>query len=299
MAKYVPDVMSRRWVIISTIRTSRPDVHNQTVKERSANVCPFCEGHEDMTPGEVFRIGEGKPDESGWKVRVFPNKFPITDFHEVIVHTPDEDRDLHQLSTEQIGLIFQAYRQRYNYYRDKGQVIIFCNRGEHAGASIKHPHSQLVVIPFQINLDTLRKEPINNLVEQNDFYNIYCPDFSQWPYEVWIAPKDETSVFGDIKDNEIDDLAEIFQTIMKRLRQLHDIRSKTHEDFSYNFYIHPKDNWYLRIIPRFIHRAGFELGTGLSVNITDPEDAAKELRSKNEEVSRIMKKLAELKKRKI
>ena len=295
----MPDVMSRRWVIISTIRTSRPDENNVTAKEKLNGACPFCPGHEDMTPGEVFRIGEGKVDQPGWKVRVFPNKFPITDFHEVIVHTPEENHDLHQLSIEQITYIFQAYRQRYNYYRDKGQVIIFCNRGEHAGASIKHPHSQLVVIPFQINLDTLRKEPINNLVEQNDFYNIYCPDFSQWPYEVWIAPKDETTVFGDIKDEEIKDLAEIFQTIMKRLRQLHDIRSKTREDFSYNFYIHPKDNWYLRIIPRFIHRAGFELGTGLSVNITDPEDAAKELRSKNEEVSRIMKKLTELRKRKI
>ncbi|OGK35241.1 hypothetical protein A3A93_05530 [Candidatus Roizmanbacteria bacterium RIFCSPLOWO2_01_FULL_38_12] len=299
MAKYVPDIMSRRWVIISTVRTSRPDENQQTKKEKTSNVCPFCPGHEDMTPGEVFRIGEGGIDEPGWKVRVFPNKYPITDFHEVIVHSPQEDLDLHELSIEQMKFIFQAYRQRYNYYRDKGQVIIFCNRGEHAGASIKHPHSQLVVIPFQINLDTLRKEPLNNIVEQNDFYNIYCPDFSQWPYEVWIAPKDESSVFGDIKDNEIEDLAEIFQTIMKRLRQLHTTRSKTHEDFSYNFYIHPKENWYLRIIPRFVYRAGFELGTGLSVNISDPEDVAKELRSKDEEVKRIMQKLEQVKKRKI
>ncbi len=299
MAKYVPDVMSRRWVIISTIRTNRPDENNRAPKENSKKVCPFCEGHENLTPGEVFRIGEGASDQPGWKVRVFPNKFPITDFHEVIVHTPHEEHDLHQLSTEQIGLIFQAYRQRYNYYRDKGQVIIFCNRGEHAGASINHPHSQLVVIPFQINLDTLRKEPVNNIVEENDNFQIYCPDFSQWPYEVWIAPKDETTVFGDIKDEEIKDLSEIFQTVMKRLRQLHDTKSITNEDFSYNFYIHPKDNWYLRIIPRFIHRAGFELGTGLSVNITDPEDAAKELRSKSEEVQRVMKKLDKKKKRKI
>jgi galactose-1-phosphate uridylyltransferase len=50
------------------------------------------------------------------------------------------------------------------------------------------------------------------------------------------------------------------------------------EGFSYNFYIHPKESWYIRIIPRFVHRAGFELGTGLSVNVVDPVEAARALR---------------------
>jgi UDPglucose--hexose-1-phosphate uridylyltransferase len=282
-------------VIISEIRTERPDQNHPEVDPKPGQ-CPFCAGGETMTPPEVYRIGEGGPTETGWKVRVVPNKYPITDFHEVIIHSPDDSLDLHHMKKEDLIHVFEAYKQRFNFYRDKGQVLLFCNRGEHAGASIKHPHSQLVVIPSQINLDTLRREPLNNIVEANTFFNIYCPDFSQWPYEVWLAPKIENTLFGDISAEEIEDLASIFTTIMNRLEALHETRSHTGLGFSYNFYIHPKENWYMRIIPRFIHRAGFELGTGLSVNQTDPRDAAKELRGREEELSRLMKKIEELKK---
>ncbi len=232
-----------------------------------------------MTPKEVFRIGKGKAGEKGWEVRVIENKYPITDFHEVIIHSPKET-DLHKLSKEDIAKVFQAYRERYNYYCKQGQVIIFCNQGEHAGASIEHPHSQLVVLPNQINLSALCKEPMKNVVKENTYFDVYCPDFSQWPYEVWITPKKEDTIFGSISDEEISDLVDIYQNIMNKLEKIYDKKNKTGDGFSYNFYIYPKENWYLRIIPRMVYRAGFELGTGLSVNITDPEDVAKELRDK-------------------
>lgn len=275
MAKYVPDILSRRWVIISSQRATRPD---QNIEKDYCNLCPFCPGNEALTTEEVFRIGDGNANEPGWKVRVFPNKYPITDFHEVIVHHPDETKDFDEFTLEEIQNVFKAYRSRYNFYREMGQVMIFCNKGEHAGASQEHPHSQLVVIPSQINLDTLTREPLNNIVEENNFFNIYCPDFSQWPYEVWLAPKEQNTVFGDIEDEEIEDLAGIFKTIMLKLKKIHAAHNLTKHEFSYNFYIHPKENWYMRIIPRFVHRAGFELGTGLSVNVVDPSDVAKELR---------------------
>jgi len=66
---------------------------------------------------------------------------------------------------------------------------------------------------------------------------------------------------------------------MSRLEVLHETKSKTGRGFSYNFYIYPKKKWYIRIIPRFVYRAGFELGTGLSVNVTDPMEAAAALRT--------------------
>jgi UDPglucose--hexose-1-phosphate uridylyltransferase len=290
MAKYVPDIMSRRWVILSENRTNRPNAEGNEKKVEN----PFKEGNEKLSGPEVFRIGEGEPDTKGWDVRVVPNKYPITDFHEVIIHSPSETKDLHELPLKHLEKVFQAYRQRFNFYKEKGQVLIFCNRGEHAGASIEHPHSQLVVIPSQINLDTLQREPLNNIVRENNFFNIYCPDFSQWPYEVWLAPKMQNTLFGDITDEQITDLAEIFQKVMIRLQELHHTRNKTKEGFSYNFFIHPKENWYMRIIPRFVYRAGFELGTGLSVNVTDPKDAARELRGKEEEIDRLVSKLKEL-----
>ena len=152
MSKYVPDILSRRWVIISPARTNRPDdIHDDSKKK----TCVFCPGNEKLNPNEALRYGTGNPLESGWTLRLIPNKYPITDFHEVIIHTPQCTPSLIDLPLKQIELIFHAYRERYQYYQQKGQVLIFCNEGEHAGASIEHTHSQLVVIPSQINLDAL------------------------------------------------------------------------------------------------------------------------------------------------
>lgn len=290
MSKYVPDNVSKRWVIISSQRLSRPeDIH---IKKGKSKICPFCTGNEKMTPSEVFRLGQGEANEPGWQVRVIPNKYPITDLHEVIIHSPNEEKDIQDLPANQVELIFKAFRARYNFYKDKGQVLIFCNHGEHSGASLRHPHSQLVVIPSQINLDALTREPLNNLVEANKFFNVYCPDFSQWPYELWFAPKKEKTTFGEINDEEIVDLVMLLQEMLNRLKKIFERHPLTGSlAFGYNFYIYPKENWYLRIIPRFVHRAGFELGTGLSVNIIDPTQAAIEFRGEETKIVNVMKKL--------
>ena len=212
-----------------------------------------------------------------------PNKYPITDIHEVIIHSPNHDKDIEDLKIEEVRLLLKVYRERYVEHKQDGHVMIFCNHGKHAGASLTHPHSQLVVIPRQINLDTLVREPMMNIIEDNHAFVTYCPDFSQWPYEVWIAAKEKESTFGDIDEEGIRDLAEILQRALKRLKRKHQEPEvkKIHREapFAYNFYIHHSKNWFIRIIPRLIHRAGFELGTGLSVNIIDPIEAAKELQS--------------------
>jgi UDPglucose--hexose-1-phosphate uridylyltransferase len=288
MSKYVPDILSRRWVIIAEARTARPEDDFSSKKQHS---CVFCPGNEKITGEEVMRLGEGDKDQPGWKVRVIPNKFPITDYHEVIIHTPKCNTDLTQLPHTQIVLILQAYKNRYQFYQKKGQVLIFCNHGEHAGASIIHSHSQLVVIPNQINMDALTQEPLNNMVEESKHFHVYCPDFSQWPYEVWITPKKTGRVFGDIEEEEMDNLATILQRLLKRLEELHTKHKLSGLDFGYNYYIYPKENWYLRIIPRFVHRAGFELGTGLNVNIVDPADAAGELQDEKKKTHYLLKRL--------
>ncbi|OGK41355.1 hypothetical protein A3A74_03415 [Candidatus Roizmanbacteria bacterium RIFCSPLOWO2_01_FULL_35_13] len=289
MSKYVPDISTHRWVVISPQRGTRPEDHNDKSKEKK--ICPFCEGNESITPPEVFRFGGGDPNKAGWKVRVVPNKFSITDIHEVIIHSPGHEKDIVEMPLEYTELILTAYRQRYNNYRKKGQVLIFCNHGEHAGESLTHPHSQLVVIPSQINLDTLVREPLNNLVEDNKLFHVYCPDFSQWPYEVWIAPKKTDTFFGDITDIEIKELAEIMLKMLKRLLRIYQKHPISTLVFGYNYYIYHKENWYLRIIPRLIHRAGFELGTGLYVNIVDPLEAALELRGVERRMMGVLKKL--------
>jgi UDPglucose--hexose-1-phosphate uridylyltransferase len=281
MAKYVPDIGSHRWVIISPARSSRPDqsVKPPSEKPSAYPTCPFCPGNEAITPPEVYRIGGGEKDKPGWSIRVVPNKFPITDIHEVIIHSPDDEKDVDVLPLDQVTQVMTAYRDRYRAHEADGQVLLFCNHGFSAGASLKHPHSQLVVVPSQINLDAVSIEPFQNIVEENTYYLTYCPDFSQWPLEVWIAPKLVGSKFGDVSDKELPDLAQVLQRALKKISML--LQSpkvplkQANEPFVFNYYIYHGINWFIRIIPRAIHRAGFELGTGLNVNVIDPTDAAK------------------------
>lgn len=286
MAKYIPDISTHRWVVVSPQRLGRPTQTSQT------HLCPFCLHHEKETPPEVFRYGGGEINAPGWKVRVVPNKYSITDLHEVIIHSPSHEKDIEDLPISQVELIFTAYRQRYNFYRKRGQVLIFSNHGEHAGASLVHPHSQLVVIPAQINLDTLVREPITNVVEDSKSFTMYCPDFSQWPYEVWIIPKKTDTVFGDITDEEMKELAITVQKTLRKLLHIykeHEVSTKL--SFGYNYYIYHKENWYFRIIPRFVSRAGFELGTGLYVNVVDPLEAAMELKGVEKKMRGVLEKL--------
>lgn len=281
MAKYVPDIKTQRWVIIAGVRTARPDDLTTAGPDGSggvqkAKVCPFCAGNELLTPPEVYRIGSGGREEPGWLVRVVPNKFPITDTHEVFIHSTSHTDDMSLLPLDQATRIITAYRDRFRAHEQDGQVIIFCNHGKQAGASLAHPHSQLVVVPKQINLDSLSREPINNIIEKTDGFVTYCPDFSQWPYEIWIAPLEEGDKFGDIKEAAVKPLAATLQRALHRLSAIHKKKNSqdSSEPFVYNYYISHSHDWFVRIIPRFVHRAGFELGTGLNVNIIDPTEAA-------------------------
>ena len=281
MAKYVPDVTTNRWVIVAEGRSKRP---SDAKPEGINKICVFCPGFERIPGDELYRIGSGAPYEKGWQVRVIKNKYPITDFHEVIIHSPDDKLDLFDLPLSHVELVIKSYRDRFVENSKNGHVIIFNNVGEIAGASINHPHSQLVVVPKQITLDSLSLQPIENTVLENANFVLFCPNFSQWPFEAWIAPKKTGEFFGQIEDGAISSLAQILQDALRRfLVHFSGDHPHTHPGMpmaifkdgpGYNFYIHHGKDWYLRIIPRLIHRAGFELGTGISVNIIDPTDAA-------------------------
>ena len=284
MAKYVPDVSTNRWVIVAEGRSKRP---SEAKPENVNKICVFCPGVERIPGDELYRIGSGAPYEKGWQVRVIKNKYPITDFHEVIVHSPDDKTDLDALPLSHVETVLKAYRDRFIANSKNGHVIIFNNVGDIAGASINHPHSQLVVVPRQITLDSLTLQPIENTVLENENFVLYCPNFSQWPFEVWIAPKKTGEFFGQITDGAVSSLAQVLQDALKRLLAHLSGGQHAHPGMpmvafkdgpGYNFYIHHGKDWYLRIIPRLVHRAGFELGTGISVNIIDPADAATVLR---------------------
>lgn len=288
---FLQNPLSKQWVILAPRRAKRPDEAKGTEP-----VCPFCVGREG-DEAEVYRLPESKilhpqsqtgdayldPDPN-WQVRVIPNKFPFAQIHEVIIHSPDHHKSFGELTDDQVSLILQTYRQRFVTHQQKGLVYIFHNHGEGSGESLPHPHSQLAVIPDFVSPDIPRLDPLATvgfgprpngvhfaesglqeqpIVESQHFY-VFCPKTSQWPDEVWIAPKERGRSFGEITDTELPDLAHL----LNRLVQIMDIRHG--HEFPFNFYIYPGGDWYLRLMPRLKIIGGFELGTNIYVNTQDP-----------------------------
>jgi UDPglucose--hexose-1-phosphate uridylyltransferase len=168
------DPVTGRWVIISTDRQKRP---NDFRFERAATIgreqCPFCPGHESLTPPEVmaYRQNGSARNAPGWDVRVVPNKFPALQVegtfdrqgegifdrmngigaHEVIIETPHHDRTLAAMSEPEIERVLWAYRERMldlKQDRRLRYILVFKNHGAAAGATLEHTHSQLIALPI-------------------------------------------------------------------------------------------------------------------------------------------------------
>lgn len=335
------DPISDRWVIISTERGRRPsDFGTLSVAEEAAEVkfCPFCEGNEAKTPAEIvaWRKASSLPNTAGWDVRVIPNKFPaliiegevnrtgmgIFDMmsgigaHEVIVETCKHNQNIPDLPDEHVEKILWAYKQRIlDLEKDRRfrYILVFKNYGTAAGASLSHPHSQLIATPitpryvklelansrdyFQekercIFCDMIRQElgAGERLVYENEFFVAFAPFASRFPFEVWLMPRRHEYGFQQLPDEERIQMARCLKDILMRLR-------KTLNDPPYNYVLHTAPNpvprpgkpdywgtiaydyhWHIEVIPRLTKQAGFEWGSGLYINPTAPEEAAKYLR---------------------
>jgi UDPglucose--hexose-1-phosphate uridylyltransferase len=269
--QFLQNPLSKKWVILSPRRAKRPDI-----AKGIEPVCPFCPGKETEEK-DVYRFPKlTSPGETlqSWKVRVINNKFPFAPIHEVIIHSPDHHKSFGELPLPQTELILQTYRNRFKLHQDKGQVYIFHNRQKAGGESLPHPHSQLAVVPNEVVLEMPRLATPQEMeiatkdqvFKETNHFVIFCPNTSQWPDEVWIAPKERGNLFSSIKDNQISDLA----FTLSRLIQIFDLRHGL--EFPFNFYIYPGGDWYIRIIPRVKVLGGFEVGTGIFVNTQDPKE---------------------------
>jgi len=278
--RFVKHPIQNLWAVIAPGRLKRPDetgavgakpgTSRRPVKPEERKD-PFAPGNEALTPPEVMRIGEGKPDEPGWKVRVVPNKFPIFDLHEVVVLHP-EPLDFGEISDEHAALVFQAYRGRYNTLKSKGLVLIFHNIGRAAGASLKNPHSQIAVIPREVSPFFEEPPKIENTVKGTDRFVAFCPEFSQRPYEVWVLRKKSAKEFGDFDDQELAELATLMNQLIGKMKEV------LGKEVPYNFFMRPGRDWHLRLFPRLTIWGPVELGAGIAVNPVDPAEAARALR---------------------
>lgn len=315
---------TKEWVIFAPARSQRPHDAQRAGRSRApappyVATCPFCPGNEQMLPSILAEWPGRGP--GPWQARVVPNRFPVLTtegsiertregiyvamqgygHHEVMIESPRHDDDLATMPPAQVLTLIEAYQQRYlHLHRDDRNVLIliFRNHGPRAGASLVHPHSQLIAIgmvPRYIRwqeyeaqryfdewgrcvyceIMAFESRDRRRVILENDSFLAFIPFAADVPFETWVVPKRHHSDFGQISETERMDLADALHILLGRLATRLD-------DPDYNLVINsssrlahePQSHWYVRIRPRLVTRAGFEIGSGIRINPSLPEEDA-------------------------
>lgn len=227
--------------------------------------------------------------------------------HEVIIESPNHDVFLAHQPVEQIEALLRTMQERHNdLLRDPRfqMIVLFKNHGEGAGTSLRHPHCQLIATPvvprmlrtkLGIAVDyydmtghclycVLRNDELEasqRVLVQNSDYAAFLPYASHVPFETWILPLSHHASFGDVERSKLRPLAEILKSVLQKLSAGLDnpdynltINTVPRGDEDKNYFL-----WHIEILPRLTTPAGFELGSGMSINTVLPEEAAAYLRS--------------------
>ncbi len=323
------DPVLGRWTIVATERVPRPADLRGPRAPRRGGPCVFCPGYEHETPPEVLAYRDGPtaaPDSPGWRVRVVPNKFPAlrregpverrghglydlvsgVGAHEVVVESPDHDRDLGALPLPALEDVVRAYRDRLlDLRRDERlrAAMIFKTRGLAAATGLEHPHAQILATPI---LPTVLGEEIEQARAYHDYRErcLFCdivhqelddgrrlvlvgehvlaftPFASRAPFETWILPRRHAAAFESAWPNEQQDFARVLHAVLATLDRLLDAPPLT-------LLVHtapfadaesPSFHWHVELTPHLLPGTGFARGSGLVVNPLPPEDAARFLR---------------------
>jgi UDPglucose--hexose-1-phosphate uridylyltransferase len=226
---------------------------------------------------------------------------------EVIIETPRHDLSIATMPETQVRLVLQAYRERTRQVakmQNVNFVTLFRNHGERAGTSLQHPHSQLIATPIippnvrdQIHQSMMsydsygtcvfcemmaeELEQGERLIINSEKFVAFVPFASRSPFEIKILPKEHRAFFGDVTDEELDDLARVLKTILLKVY-------KGLDDPDYNYIIHSApvgdddarySHWYIMVVPRLTTPAGFEMGSGIYINVMAPERCAQVLKN--------------------
>lgn len=321
------DPITGRWVIFAPERAERPQALLRLPPTPESGPCPFCPGHEALTPPELLvqRQG-GRANGPGWTLRVIPNKFPAlrvetrlerrgrgpydemagVGAHEVLIETPEHGKTLGELGIGQVREVLLAAQARMADLANDGRLRyahLFKNWGAAAGATLHHSHSQLIALPLvprevQDELDACAhhyadkerciycdvidhelRERVRVVIETETFV-VLSPWAARTPFELWLLPKEHRSQLEAASPHEIAGLAEVLQKALRKI-------DRALERPAYNFWLHtlplrerpsPSYHWHLELKPTVSLQAGFEWGTGCSINSTLPEEAAAFLR---------------------
>lgn len=313
--------LTGRWVTVAIERGARPaDFASERapVEGGPARPCPFCPGNEEATPPASESYGP----EGNWLVRVVPNLYPAfsgddaltvehlgpvftqaraSGAHEVFVISPEHQSSWADLDDRAAGLVMAAVRDRLEEHARHphirySQVIV--NHGREAGASLAHPHGQLLGMPFVpgeltdelagftrfggdcLLCTTLEAEVAagHRVVQADDRVVVIAPFWSGSPFEVLLIPTAHTSHLPLAAPPDLAAVGRAVRDVLVRLR-------RTVGDISYNVVFHTAPHhqhdvgfhWHVHITPRLSSVAGFEQGTGVMINIVAPELAAQTL----------------------
>lgn len=226
--------------------------------------------------------------------------------HEVIIESPFHNKQIALMTAEETEGIVESYHRRYEEImarHEEMMIVIFRNHGQNAGTSLVHPHSQLIAVswtPRHVRLEEMEAERYfdqighcvycdilnyeikegTRIVMDNESFTAFVPFAADVPFEVWIVPHRHEADFGTISDREKADLSVMVNRVMKLLY-------RGIGDPDYNYVVktsarfktgEPHLHWCLQIFPRLTTRAGFEIGSGISINPSFPEDDAQFLR---------------------
>ncbi len=325
MSQFRQNPITKHWVLIAPNRAKRPEQFNTSavMSKGLAEVVPaciFCPGNESKNV-EIARFPQGK----NWQIRIIENKFEALSHvplsrradelyvnrsgdgeHEVII-TRKHNEPVALQSTETVKATLQVFKQRIidlSKRSDIAYIQIFHNHGRDAGASLIHPHYQILATPIVpqtlhdemlgcyhyyrasgscIYCDIIKEEIAQKerVIINGENFLVIAPYASRSPFESWILPKKHLSRFEDIGAEQIQELAYILKVVLGQLYL-------KLSDPPLNFYLHTMPparskhlayeeqsyHWHITVFPRITIWAGFEYATGIPINPMPPETAA-------------------------
>lgn len=327
MSEIRKDPVINRWVITLDDKNfvPQPEYRLPQGMPEKDDACPFCPGNEDKTARPIHSVNGG-PDGS-WTIRVIPNNNPYlrvetelkkkgvgifdyisgTGANEVIVESPKHNADIDALEPAHIAGIMKVYRDRMlDLQKDTRleYMLVFKNRGLKAGATILHPHSQLMGLPIVplrvaeelecskhyfdfkkrcVYCDIIENELLlgTRVIRETEHFVSIAPYASRSCFEIWVLPKKHRAHYFKADDRELADLAAVMKDSISRM-------NKALGNPSYNYMIHTAPvksgdldhfHWHIEILPRVKAMAGIEWGSGIDINPTLPEEAAAYLKN--------------------
>lgn len=275
------DPLTGTWVVVTPWRQDRPN--------KPAGQCPFC-------PGGLEAPGP-------YGVRCIANRWPALPDgrHEVVLHSPRHTATFPGLGaagTADVVELWSERTARLGARDDVSYVFVFENRGQVIGATIDHPHSQILAfgtvppIPLaelaNARCELCRPVADDLVVARHPAWLARVPWAPSWPYEMVIAPRRHLADLPAAGQRVRAELGLVLAECLTRLERV------LGQAEPYLLWIHqrpadgrdwPAAHLHLHLAPvlrapgTIRHLAAAEFGAGVFFDPVDPPAAAAALRS--------------------